>query len=155
MAISKQKRTSPCFAGLRPASPKTSRIAAKASIKQGTKCEVRLCRSLQKLGLKFESNVSSLPGRPDFVFHRQRVVVFADGDFWHGRNLANRIARLSRGHNGEYWIRKIRSNVARDRHVRRKLKMLGWRVIRVWESEINSDIDRVTTRIVELVRTQF
>jgi DNA mismatch endonuclease (patch repair protein) len=142
---------SPRFVGLRPASRDTSRVAAAASRKRGTKCEVKLWRAARKLGLKFTTNVSSLPGCPDLVFEGARVAVFVDGDFWHGRKLANRIAKLSSGHNSEYWIQKIRSNVARDRRVRRRLRSLGWRVIRVWESEINSSIDLVTSRIAGAV----
>jgi DNA mismatch endonuclease (patch repair protein) len=81
-------------------------------------------------------------------------VVFADGDFWHGRNLANRIVQLAKGHNSEYWIRKIQANVARDRRVRGQLNALGWRVIRVWESDIHSNIERVKTRIAGAVLTR-
>ena len=107
---------------------------------------------MQELGLQFLANVASLPGCPDLVFEREKVAVFADGDFWHGRNLAQRIARLSRGHNSEYWIRKIQLNVARDRRVRRQLRALGWHVIRIWESEIHSHLDRATARIVRELR---
>ena len=129
-------------------------MAASASLKAGTKCEIKLCAAMQELGLKFTTNVASLPGCPDLVFERERVVVFADGDFWHGRHLAQRLARLSKGHNSEYWIRKIQSNVTRDRRVRRQLRALGWRVIRVWESDINAHLDRATARIVRVLRKQ-
>lgn len=153
MAASKHRKVAARFAGLRPATPKTSQIAASASLKAGTKCEVRLCTAMQRLGLTFTTNVTSLPGRPDLVFERERIAVFADGDFWHGRNLAHRLERLSKGHNSEYWIRKIQSNVARDRRVRRQLRALGWHVIRIWESEINSHLDRATARILKALRS--
>lgn len=140
-------RYSASFAGLRPASAKASRMASKASRKCGTKCEMTLRRALRARGLRFTTNGAELPGCPDIIFRRERVAVFADGDFWHGRNLADRIARLANGHNSKYWIRKIQSNVARDRRVRRQLNALGWRVVRVWESDIRSNIERVTIRI--------
>lgn len=148
----KQPNLSTRFAGLRPASENASRLAAKSSRKRGTACEVKLWSSVRKHGLKFRKNVSSLPGCPDLVFGRERVVIFVDGDFWHGRRLTDRIAKLSKGHNSEYWIHKIRSNVARDKRVRRKLRALGWHVIRVWEGQVNSDVDRVTSRIVNVLR---
>ena len=147
MSLPKKKRRSASFAGLRPASAAASRKASKASRKRGTKCEMALRRAVRTLGLRFTTNGADLPGCPDLIFRRERVAVFADGDFWHGRNLADRIARLARGHNSEYWIRKIHSNVARDRRVRRQLNALGWRVVRVWESDIHSNIERVATRI--------
>jgi G:T-mismatch repair DNA endonuclease (very short patch repair protein) len=59
---------------------------------------------------------------------------FADGDFWHGRGLASRLRRLAKGHNAKSWISK--SNVRRDRRVKKQVEVLGWRVLRDWESEI-------------------
>lgn len=150
----KSKRRSASFQGLRSASHRASHVAARASGKRGTKCELMLRSALRKQGLRFRSNVASLPGCPDIVFPREKIAVFADGDFWHGRGLASRLARLTKGHNSEYWIAKIRSNVSRDRRVRRELAELGWHVVRVWESEIKSEIDRVTGRIVSVVRVR-
>lgn len=110
--------------------------------------------AIKHQGLRFRSNVQSLPGCPDIVFTREKVAVFADGDFWHGRRLAKRLVRLGKGHNSEYWIAKISSNVSRDRRVRRELAELGWQVVRVWESDIKAALDRVTDRIVSAVRAR-
>jgi DNA mismatch endonuclease, patch repair protein len=155
MKNSKRPPASASFAGLRPASPDASRIAARASKKSGTGCELKLWRSVRRLGLKFKRNVSSMPGCPDLVFEHARVAVFVDGDFWHGRNLLSRLERLKRGHNGDYWARKIRSNVARDRRVRRQLRAQGWQVLRIWENEINSDLKRATARIVKALEARL
>lgn len=148
----RQGKKSVSFAGLRPATPVSSRVAASASKKRGTSCEIKLRRAIRERGLEFSTNVASLPGCPDLVFNRERLVVFVDGDFWHGRRLAQRIAKLSSGHNSEYWIRKIRSNVARDRRVRRQLRALGWQVVRIWESETNSAIDRAVARVLSAMK---
>src|SRR5688572_19199367 len=121
MRRSRPTNPAPRFARLRPASPKASRIAASVSNKRGSTCELKLGSSLRKLGLRFRTNVSSLPGCPDLVFDGVLLVVFVDGDFWHGKHLDRRLAKLSTGHNSDYWIQKIRSNVARDRRVRREL----------------------------------
>lgn len=147
-----RKTSSVRFAGLRPASARASQLAAKSSRKSGTACEVKLWRALRKLRLRFKRNVASLPGCPDVVFEREKVAVFADGDFWHGRKLASRLAKLSGGHNSAYWVRKVQTNVARDRRVRSELKAEGWRVIRVWESDINSDPERAAARIEHVLR---
>lgn len=149
---SKWARSSVSFTGLRPASLRASRLAAKASRKVATKCELKLRRTLAGRGLKFKVNVSTLPGCPDLVFPKQRIAVFADGDFWHGRKLARRIESLLRAHNSDYWIKKISSNALRDRRVRRQLRALGWHVVRVWESEILAEADRAADRIVAAVR---
>lgn len=76
-----------------------------------------------------------LPGKPDFVFRRARVVVFVDGDFWHGNPRCYRVPKS----NIEYWQKKIEGNIARDKENTKKLKLLGWRVIRIWESALGNE----------------
>jgi DNA mismatch endonuclease (patch repair protein) len=63
-------------------------------------------------------------------------VVFCDGDFWHGRDLDQRLAKLKRGHNATYWVAKVRRNVERDREQERMLQDAGWTVLRVWETDV-------------------
>ncbi len=67
--------------------------------------------------------------RPDFVFRRERVVVFVDGCFWHG---CPRHATRPR-QNREFWDTKIAGNKARDARVSRGLRKAGWKVLRIWE----------------------
>src|SRR5690606_11852521 len=95
----------------------------------------RILRSLLwKRGLRFRKNYSALPGRPDIVFTRARVVVFCDGDFWHGKNWAERRPRLAVGANASYWTRKIEANMIRDQQRTQALASEGWEVLRFWES---------------------
>lgn len=101
-----------------------------------TRCERVLCAELRRMRLTFRRNVVSLPGKPDVVFVRQQLAVFCDGDFWHGRKWSVRSEKLARGSNAEYWVAKIEANIARDRRHRAKLRRAGWRVIRLWESDI-------------------
>jgi DNA mismatch endonuclease (patch repair protein) len=81
------------------------------------------------------------------VFHRLRVAIFVDGDFWHGRNLDQRIEKLAGGHNAPYWIAKIRTNVERDQKNTRALKLAGWKVLRLWETDIKNDVDAIARQI--------
>jgi DNA mismatch endonuclease, patch repair protein len=138
---------SPSFMGLRPASGKASLAARKTSRKSGTRCEVTLRRELWSRGLRYRVNFSDLPGTPDIVFVRQRVVVFCDGDFWHGRNLEERLGRLARGHNADYWVAKVLRNAERDRQITFALSVRQWSVLRFWES----DILRSPTQIADTV----
>lgn len=132
-------RTTPSFVGLQPASPRTARAASGASRKRDTSCELMLRRALTRLGLRYRIAPGDLPGRPDIVFVRRRVAVFCDGDFWHGRDLEARLAKLARGHNAAYWMAKIRRNVERDRAHDLQLASAGWTVVRLWESDIRRD----------------
>jgi DNA mismatch endonuclease (patch repair protein) len=95
--------------------------------------------------------VSELPGKPDIVMVRRRIVIFVDGDFWHGRRWSQRKIRLAKGSNSSYWLAKIESNILRDRTVRRRLHHAGWHVVRVWESDIRRDAAGVAGRISKLV----
>lgn len=93
-----------------------------------------------------------MPGCPDLVFSAERVVVFVDGDFWHGRQWrlrghASLESQFARSRNRAYWVQKISRNVRRDRQTTRKLRTLGWRVIRVWESDLRSRPERCIKRV--------
>ncbi len=67
--------------------------------------------------------------RPDFVFRKERLVVFVDGCFWHG---CPRHATRPR-QNRKFWDEKIARNRQRDRLVTRELRKSGWTVLRLWE----------------------
>lgn len=141
----------PRFTAFRSSSESASRIKARLP-RLNTSPEVTLRSRLWALGLRFRIHVRALPGNPDIVLPRYRTVVFVDGDFWHGRRWQSRRARLARGSNSVYWIAKIEANIARDRAVTTELRRAGWRVIRVWESDIRTDADAVATKIVRAVR---
>jgi DNA mismatch endonuclease (patch repair protein) len=83
------------------------------------------------------------------VFIKQRVAVFCDGDFWHGRDLESRLAKLARGHNAAYWIAKIQRNVERDRKTTSALDAAGWIVLRFWETEVLRETRAVVDRIMQ------
>jgi len=91
------------------------------------------------MGLRFRKNVRDLPGKPDIVFTKQRVAVFCDGDFWHGRDWPARKRKLHKGANALCWTKKIGANIQRDRLLDQDLKRLGWKVLRLWESDILED----------------
>jgi len=107
-----------------------------------SKAELALRRELHRRGLRYRLHPPDLPGRPDLVMPRYRLVVFVDGDFWHGN--AWRLRELTRFEdqfptNTEFWVAKIRRNMQRDAEVTAALRAAGWRVMRVWESEILAD----------------
>ena len=75
-----------------------------------------------------------LVGKPDFVFRRERVVVFVDGCFWHGCPKPKH-APLPKTR-AEWWAAKLSRNKERDRVVTRALRKAGWKVVRVWECDL-------------------
>jgi DNA mismatch endonuclease (patch repair protein) len=96
--------------------------------------------------------VSTLPGRPDIVFPKARLAIFCDGDFWHGRDWESRQEKLRRGTNPDYWLAKIQRNIERDQQNTRRLKEMGWTVLRVWESEIRADSPGLVQKVIDVLR---
>ncbi|MBF0628555.1 MAG: very short patch repair endonuclease [Magnetococcales bacterium] len=89
---------------------------------------------LFEAGMEFDRHASDLPGRPDFVFREARMVVFVDGDFWHGWRFPLWQDKLS-----EKWEAKIGATRKRDQRNHRKLRRMGWKVVRLWEHQIEKD----------------
>jgi len=151
MKPGQRTRTTPSFAGLHPASKSASMAARGASAKTNTRCELALRRELWRRGYCYRLHVPGLPGRPDMVFPKHRLVIFCDGDFWHGRDLEHRLEKLTRGHNAAYWTAKVQRNVERDRQNTSALSAAGWKVLRFWETEVLRETTKVADRIEELL----
>ena len=141
----------PSFVGLRPASDASARCKA-ANGSRNTRPETTLRRELWKSGLRFRTNVKTLPGCPDIVFPQAKIAVFCDGDFWHGKDWRSLQTKLRRGSNHNYWVAKISGNIKRDRRHAKNLKKDGWNVLRLWESEIKNDLFGVAGRVRQAVR---
>jgi DNA mismatch endonuclease, patch repair protein len=100
---------------------------------------------LQRLGFYFARHALDLPGRPDIVLRRLKLAIFIDGDFWHGWRFSLWKHKLS-----EKWCTKILANRARDVKNFRKLRNLGWKIIRIWEHEVERQPDKCIERILKL-----
>lgn len=107
-----------------------------ASVKgKDTGLEVMVRSELKRRGLRFRKHVKSLPGCPDVVFTKQKLAVFIDGDFWHGYRFPAWRNTLPK-----FWREKIGKNRDRDRRNFAKLRRMGWRVLRIWQHEIERDL---------------
>lgn len=111
-----------------------------------TDLEALVRSALFKRGWRFRKHVSALPGTPDIVFVRQSVAVFIDGDFWHGYRFPQWKRSLSR-----FWRIKIQKNRKRDKKNFAKLRRRGWRVIRIWQHEIKSNLGASIARLEKLL----
>lgn len=132
--------------------PETTHKIMSAVKSKDTKPELKLRKALWHKNLRFRVNYKKLPGRPDIVFTKYKVAVFCDGDFWHGHNWALRgMKSLEEELEGysEYWRTKILRNVERDDENDKALKALGWTVVRIWESDIKTNVDQCVITIQE------
>jgi DNA mismatch endonuclease, patch repair protein len=114
-----------------------------------TSIELAVRRELTRRGLRYRKNVMTLPGRPDIVFTSAKLAVFVDGDFWHGYRYPQWTRVLP-----PYWSAKIERNRTRDIRNFATLRRRGWRVVRIWEHEVKSDLKACVARIVRHVRSR-
>lgn len=108
-----------------------------------TDLERALRGALHKAGVRFRKHVAKLPGRPDAVFQKEKVAVFIDGDFWHGYRYPCWRRGLS-----PFWRTKIETNRNRDRRNFRRLHNSGWTVVRIWQHQIEADLELCTARVL-------
>jgi DNA mismatch endonuclease (patch repair protein) len=106
-----------------------------------TKPEVALRHALFGLGLRYRKNY----GRHDIdiAFPGTMLAVFVDGCFWHCCPKHSHAPKS----NMTYWNRKLNGNKARDLRVNAELTSEGWNVVRLWEHDINGNLDGCILRI--------
>ncbi|KAI94741.1 endonuclease [Rhodomicrobium udaipurense JA643] len=127
------------------------RSAVMACIKgRDTAPERAIARAFEAEALgAWECHARDLPGRPDFVFRPERVAVFVDGDFCHGWRFPQWRDKLS-----EKWEAKIEGNRRRDTRNHRRLRQMGWRVIRIWEHQVDRDPSICVSRVKQALMQQ-
>ena len=111
---------------------------------KNTSPEMKLRKMLWESGLRGYRVHYKLPGKPDIVFTRKKVVVFVDGCFWHKCPVCFRPPET----NAEFWNDKLQKNVERDLKVTKELEDLGWTVLRFWEHEVKKTPEDVVARIL-------
>jgi DNA mismatch endonuclease (patch repair protein) len=101
--------------------------------KKDTRPEMAVRRAAHALGLRFRLYRRDLPGSPDLVFPRHGKLIFVHGCFWH-QHPGCKLARQPNSR-PEYWLPKLKRNVARDREAQAELLQAGWTVFLIWECE--------------------
>lgn len=95
--------------------------------------ELALARLFRQHGITGWRRNQPVFGKPDFIFPQFRLAIFVDGCFWHGCLKHSRPPQSNR----PYWRKKMIQNQSRDRSVTHTLQTQGWRVLRIWEHELN------------------
>ena len=131
---------------------KRSQVMAAIKSKGNKDTELKLIAIFRESGIAGWRRYQKLPGKPDFVFRREKLALFVDGCFWHGCRWHCRMPQSDRA----YWRRKISGNSARDRRTTRLLRSKGWRVLRIWGHALASPkavAARVTSELNTAART--
>ncbi|WP_019467390.1 very short patch repair endonuclease [Dyella japonica] len=117
-----------------------------------TKPEKLIRSHLHAKGLRFRLCVRDLPGKPDIVLAKWRVVVLVHGCFWHG-HVGCRYFRLPKTR-AAFWAEKISKNAQRDAVSLASLLELGWRVAVVWECALRDNQLHTLDQLSEFVRSE-
>ena len=118
---------------------------------KNTKIEIALRKALWHRGYRYRKNYATLPGKPDIVLTKQKIALFCDSEFFHGKDWEVLKPQLEHGKNGEFWIKKISRNIERDDEVNKQLLFLGWTVIRFWGKDIIKNTDECIKIVEEVI----
>jgi DNA mismatch endonuclease (patch repair protein) len=110
--------------------------------------EIKLRKLLYACGIRGYRIHYNLLGKPDIVFTKKKIAIFIDGCFWHKCSVCFQKPETRR----EFWLKKINSNVKRDKIVNEQLLADGWNVIRFWEHEVRKEPEKVMQKIIELLK---
>ena len=114
--------------------------------------ERRVRSVLHRLGFRFSLRRQDLPGRPDIVLVRRETAMFVHGCFWHRhKNCRNSVLPKTRR---DFWLAKLNGNVERDKRNVIALKEQGWKVLTVWECEVEDELKLSRKLLTELSKPQ-
>lgn len=106
-----------------------------------TSIEIKLRKELWKRGYRYRKNYKGLPGKPDIVLTKYRIAIFCDSEFFHGRDWEKLKSELAKSQNADFWIAKISKNIQRDNDINIELNGMGWKVLRFWGKEIDTNLN--------------
>ena len=110
-----------------------SKLMSRIKSNNNTTTELKMIGYLRKYKLKGWRRNAKLSGKPDFIWRKDKVVLFVDGCFWHGHNCDRNLTPKT---NSDFWEKKIRNNRKRDDTVNKILIEKGWKVVRIWECQL-------------------
>lgn len=125
-----------------------------------TKAEVILRKALWHRGYRYRKNYRLLPGKPDIVLTKQKICIFVDSEFFHGKDFEEGYnsrkynslkEQLEHGNHSDFWIKKILRNIERDCEVDAELRGMGWDVIRFWSKDVIRSTGECVKAVEELV----
>lgn len=116
-----------------------------------TKPELLVRKLVHGMGFRYRLHDVSLPGTPDLVFADRKKIIFVHGCFWH-RHGTCKNTRWPKS-KLDFWKPKLEKNHSRDQANRKTLKKLGWRVLVLWECQIEN-AERLSHRIRQFLEAE-
>lgn len=119
---------------------------------KNTKPEIVVRKYLFSQGFRYRVNVSNLPGKPDIVFKKYKIVIFINGCFWHGHENCNRSVLPETRR--EWWANKIQNTKERDMLEYIQLQQDGWLVLVIWECQLKPKKQLETLQALKLTLSE-
>lgn len=119
---------------------------------KNTKPEMLVRKFLHAQGFRFRLHVKDLPGKPDIVLPKFKVVVLVNGCFWHGHQNCSK-APLPKT-NSLWWKEKIDRNISKDKANIEKLEAVGWRVITLWQCQLKESWNEDLIKFIQGTEVQ-
>lgn len=115
-----------------------------------TKIEVLVRKCLFAQGFRYRKNDIRYPGKPDIVLPKYKTVIFVNGCFWH-RHLGCKNATIPKSRTA-FWLEKLNKNVLNDKKNIDLLTNEGWKVIVVWECELEKHFEETMKIVVNRIK---
>lgn len=112
-----------------------------------TEIEVKVRKYLFSKGFRYRKNDSRLPGKPDVVLPRYKTVIFVHGCYWHRHPGCKNCTTPST--NAAFWLEKFDKNIKNDAKHKDELEEAGWKVVVLWECEIENDFENTMEKVAE------
>ena len=113
---------------------------------KNTQAERTVFSHLRSKRVYFQKHYRGVVGCPDIALPKKKRAVFIDGDFWHGKRFKETRHKLT-----SFWRNKISTNIERDIRNKRKLRKLGWKIMRVWESNLKKNPEKTLAKIADFL----
>ena len=119
--------------------------------RKNTEIEIKVRKYLFSQGFRFRKNVADMPGKPDIVLSKYKTIIFIHGCYWHRHASCKNCTTPNT--NREFWLKKFEKNMQNDSKHQQELEAAGWKVLILWDCEIENDFERLMDNlVVELQR---
>ena len=100
--------------------------------------------------ISIRKNVKDMPGKPDIVLPRYKTVIFIHGCYWHRHKGCKNCTTPSTRR--DFWLQKFEKNVQNDLKHKTQLENAGWKVLVLWECQIENNFEALMTELVGKLR---
>lgn len=118
---------------------------------KNTSIEIKVRQYLFSKGFRYRVNVKNLVGKPDIVLKKYNTVIFIHGCFWHRHeNCKDATTPKTRT---DFWLDKFKKNIDNDIAHALALQSSGWKVVTLWQCEIEKDFDKTMERLIARIQS--